>query len=49
MRFFDHFGHMAHGHALGAWIAVAVGVGVALALGMVAAFRSGNDTGSSES
>ena len=44
MRFFDHFGHFAHGH--GAAIAIAVAVLVAIALPIVFALSSRKDTDS---
>ena len=38
MRFFDHFGHLGHGH--GAWIAVAIGIFVAVGMGAWVAISS---------
>jgi hypothetical protein len=39
MRFFDHFGHFAHGHG-GAFVAIAVAVVVAIVIAFTAAIRS---------
>jgi hypothetical protein len=33
MQIFDHFGHLAHAHRFGAFLAVAIGVFVAIGIG----------------
>jgi hypothetical protein len=43
MRFFDHFGHLTHGHALGIWIAIFVSVFVAVGMSMWVANRNHKD------
>ena len=46
MWIFDHFGHLAHGHHAGAFIAIAISVFVAIALPIAFALGSRKDTDS---
>jgi hypothetical protein len=44
MQIFNHFGHLAHAHRFGAFLAVAIGMFVAVGIGSWVALSSRKDS-----